>query len=230
MVNKFTLSLERVRKALDVCHNPVIMFSGGKDSTCILHLVRSVNPDIPALFENTGVEAKETMDYIKNIDNILITKSDHTFWQIVDRYGYPGIKSSQRSHDGNKCCVYLKHKPGQKMMRQKGFDLAFFGLTMSESRNRMMLLKRKGSLYYAKSDKIWKCNPIMDWTESDVWTYIKYNKIPYNSGYDKGWLRCGCVPCTAYLSWQERLANDNPKMLRYLLKKRYGQRQCGDFI
>lgn len=38
-------------------------------------------------------------------------------------------------------------------------------------------------------------NPIIDWSDSDVWTFIRENKIPYCSLYDEGWHRLGCIGC-----------------------------------
>jgi phosphoadenosine phosphosulfate reductase len=41
-----------------------------------------------------------------------------------------------------------------------------------------------------------KLNPLLNWTEKDVWNYIKENNIPYNSLHDKGFTSIGCQPCT----------------------------------
>lgn len=225
-----TLAINIIKEALKEANNPVVAFSGGKDSTTVLNLVRSVNPNIKAVFCNTRVEARETIQYCHSIDNLVELKPDKgiTFWKICDTEGFPGIKSKGKRH-GNKCCWLLKEKPALNYYKENNVDLVFTGLTMAESRNRMMMLKRMGHTYFHKSEKRWKCHPIFDWTEKNVWRYIRDNDIPYNTGYDSGWKRCGCVPCTAYISWKKRLANDNPKMLRIVLKKRYGQLQCGDF-
>ncbi|HEX7643826.1 MAG TPA: phosphoadenylyl-sulfate reductase [Burkholderiaceae bacterium] len=41
-----------------------------------------------------------------------------------------------------------------------------------------------------------KFNPLADWTENDVWNYIRGNKVPYNVLHDKGYPSIGCEPCT----------------------------------
>ena len=41
-----------------------------------------------------------------------------------------------------------------------------------------------------------KVNPIIEWSNDDVWAYIKANKIPYNKLHDKGFPSIGCAPCT----------------------------------
>jgi phosphoadenosine phosphosulfate reductase len=43
---------------------------------------------------------------------------------------------------------------------------------------------------------IWKVNPIADWTEKDVWTYIFKHDLPYHPLHDRGFSSIGCVPCT----------------------------------
>jgi 3'-phosphoadenosine 5'-phosphosulfate sulfotransferase (PAPS reductase)/FAD synthetase len=226
MTKDITSAINIIEEALTKCVNPYIAFSGGKDSTVLLHLVRKVSPDIKVVFHDTGVEARQTYDYIKTMPEIIITKPNTTFYEVVKKYGWPGFKAQH--HDGNKCCVYLKEKPAKELNKKMGFDLTFLGLTIHESRNRFLLLKSRGWLY-RKKDGMWKCYPIWDWTEKDVWDYIKENNIPYNKGYDCGWRRCGCMPCTAHFKWQERLAKENPKMLKMILRQRYGQRQCGDY-
>ena len=41
-----------------------------------------------------------------------------------------------------------------------------------------------------------KFNPLVDWSEQDVWDYIHANKVPYNPLHDKGYPSIGCEPCT----------------------------------
>ena len=43
---------------------------------------------------------------------------------------------------------------------------------------------------------IWKLNPLADWTEKDVWTYIFKHDLPYNPLHDQGYDSIGCAPCT----------------------------------
>lgn len=217
-VEKETSAEHIISEALKKCKKPIIAFSGGKDSTVVLHLVRRIAPQTIALFNNTGVENKETVKFTRSLPNMdETTYYKKNFWQCVDEYGLPQVKAKAKSH-GNRCCYYLKEKPALDYYREHNNDLTFTGLTMAESRNRMMFFKRCGPLYYMKSWQMWKCHPIWDWTEDEVWDYIKSNNIPYNPIYDNGAVRCGCVPCTAYISWKRRLAKENPKMLKLVLK------------
>ena len=56
-----------------------ISFSGGKDSTVLLDIVRSMYPDIEAVFSNTGLEFPEIVQFIKTFDNVTIIKPEKTF-------------------------------------------------------------------------------------------------------------------------------------------------------
>ena len=71
-----------------------ISFSGGKDSTVLLHLVRSLYPEVEAVFCNTGLEYPEIVKFVKDIPNVRILKPELTFKQVIDQKGYPVISKS----------------------------------------------------------------------------------------------------------------------------------------
>ena len=72
-----------------------ISFSGGKDSTVLLHLVRSEFPDVPAVFVDTGLEFPEIREFVKTIENVIWVKPKMNFTQVVEKYGYPLISKDQ---------------------------------------------------------------------------------------------------------------------------------------
>jgi phosphoadenosine phosphosulfate reductase len=43
---------------------------------------------------------------------------------------------------------------------------------------------------------LWKISPLLDWTDQDVWAYIKARNLPYNALHDRGYPSIGCAPCT----------------------------------
>ena len=59
--------------------NVYVSFSGGKDSTVLLHLVRSIYPDVEAVFVDTGLEYPEIKQFVKSIDNVIILRLEKTF-------------------------------------------------------------------------------------------------------------------------------------------------------
>jgi phosphoadenosine phosphosulfate reductase len=83
------------------------------------------------------------------------------------------------------CCVYLKEGGGAGRR-------VVTGVRWAESQQR----KNRKSVEHCTKDasKIY-INPIIDWTDEDVWRFIKENKMPYCKLYDEGWKRIGCLLC-----------------------------------
>ena len=89
---KKTMSLNRIRQWYDYWNGDVcVSFSGGKDSTVVLDLVRSMYPDVPAVFVDTGLEYPEIREFVKTIPNVTIVRPAMNFKQVIDTYGYPVV-------------------------------------------------------------------------------------------------------------------------------------------
>lgn len=79
-----------------------ISFSGGKDSTVLMDIIRNrMKYDIPAVFIDTGLEYPEIREFVKTFDNVVWLKPEMNFKQIITKYGYPFISKevSQCLHD-----------------------------------------------------------------------------------------------------------------------------------
>lgn len=68
-----------------------VSFSGGKDSTVLLHIARQMYPDIEAVFVNTGLEYPEIQKFVKTFDNVTILRPKMRFDEVIKTYGYPLI-------------------------------------------------------------------------------------------------------------------------------------------
>lgn len=68
-----------------------VSFSGGKDSTVLLHLVRSIYPEVPAVFFDTGLEYPEIREHVKRIENVVWMKPKLSFRKVIETKGYPII-------------------------------------------------------------------------------------------------------------------------------------------
>lgn len=91
---------QRIREWIDYWgqDNVYVSFSGGKDSTVLLDLVRQVNPNIPAVFVDTGLEYPETKEFVKTIDNVTILRPKMSFKQVIEKYGYPMVSKEQANY------------------------------------------------------------------------------------------------------------------------------------
>ena len=74
-----------------------VSFSGGKDSTVLLHIARSLKcgKNIVGVFSDTGLEYPEIRDFVSKQDNIIQIRPKLTFKQVIEKYGYPVISKEQ---------------------------------------------------------------------------------------------------------------------------------------
>jgi len=93
---KIKLSKKAIKQFYDVMDGKVyVAFSGGKDSTVLLHLVRSIYPNVPAVFCDTGLEYPEIREFVKTVPNVIWIRPKMTFAQVIKKYGYPIISKEQ---------------------------------------------------------------------------------------------------------------------------------------
>lgn len=68
-----------------------VSFSGGKDSTVLLDIVRQDYPNVPAVFVDVPTQYPELREFVKTFDNVEIVKPKLTFMQVCEKYGFPMI-------------------------------------------------------------------------------------------------------------------------------------------
>lgn len=103
-----------------------VSFSGGKDSTVLLHIARSIGrgcENIKGVFLDTGLEFPEIRDFVKKQENIVWIKPKLTFKQVLDKYGWPIISKEQSGY------IYEARTTKSEKLRNirlghKGFHIA----------------------------------------------------------------------------------------------------------
>ena len=92
---KILMTKNRIRDWYEYFDGQVyVSFSGGKDSTVLLHIARELYPDIEAVFINTGLEYPEIRQFAKTFDNVTILRPKMRFDEVIRKYGYPLISKS----------------------------------------------------------------------------------------------------------------------------------------
>ena len=84
-----------------------VSFSGGKDSTVLLHIVRELYPNVEAVFVDTGLEYPEIREFVKTFSNVTILRPKMRFDEVIKKYGYPLISKEvgECVFQGRKCLV-----------------------------------------------------------------------------------------------------------------------------
>ncbi len=92
------------------------------------------------------------------------------------------------------CCAIRKVEPLQRALAGKRAWIT--GLRAQQAATRDGLPLRE----YDAGNGLEKFNPLAEWTEKEVWTYIRQNAVPYNALHDKFYPSIGCAPCTRAIS------------------------------
>ena len=93
---KERLSINRIQAWYEKFDGKVyVAFSGGKDSTVLLNIVRSIYPHVSAVFVDTGLEYPEIKDFVRTIDNVIWIRPKIPFHKVIQKYGYPVISKEQ---------------------------------------------------------------------------------------------------------------------------------------
>ena len=88
------------------------------------------------------------------------------------------------------CCQIRKVEPLSRALKGKGAWIT--GMRRQQSPTRSDLLDAA----YDEENGLYKFNPLLDWSETEVWNYIRMQNVPYNDLHDKGYPSIGCAPCT----------------------------------
>ena len=115
---KVQISIARIIEWYETWGGQVyVSFSGGKDSTVLLDLVRRVYPDVKGAYSDTGLEYPEIREFVKSFDNIDWLKPKKNFVQIITEYGYPII-----SKEVSENIYYAQHGSDWAIKRMEGLN------------------------------------------------------------------------------------------------------------
>jgi len=105
----------------------------------------------------------------------------------------------QSVENRKKCCNVRKIEPLKRALA--GQEVWITGLRAQQAVTRTDMQVFEWDDHF----KVQKCNPLLDWSEEEVWDYIKANEVPYNTLHDQGFPSIGCAPCTRAISVGEDL-------------------------
>lgn len=179
---------ERIEWALE--HLPasaVVTSSFGIQSALMLHLMTRADSGIPVIMIDTGYLFPETYRFIDQLSEQLALNL-HVFrparspaWQEA-RYGRlweQGLEGIERYNRLNKV------EPLQRALQQLNADTWFAGLRRSQadSRAELPLLRVQQGRY--------KVHPVIDWSDRDVYRYLKAHRLPYHPLWERGYVSVG---------------------------------------
>ena len=164
-----------------------VSFSGGKDSTAVLHIARKAGVT-KAFFIDTGIEFPETIEFVRSQGVDVIQKA-MDFWNAAEKAGPPG-------KDHRWCCKLLKLHPLKLYLADVGPCVTVQGNRWYESWNRAGLDETSQNPANPLQLNI---SPIRNWRALEVFLYLWWQGLAINPLYDKGLERIGCYLCPAML-------------------------------
>ena len=168
-----------------------VAFSGGKDSTVLLHIVRSMYKHVPAVFVDTGLEYPEIRDFIKTIDNVIWLKPKYTFKKIIEKYGYPVI-SKQISRFLNDCQNASEKNKATVNLRLTGYNRKGVFCSTQKLPEKWKYLINSGFKFSEKCCDYLKKNPMHKY-EKETGRLPVIGTMAYESNMrEKQWLKTGC--------------------------------------
>jgi phosphoadenosine phosphosulfate reductase len=150
-----------------------------KEESVLVHMLMEVQPDVRVFTIDTGVLFPETLE---------------TWKRFEERFGVK-VEVFDASSPGepwtvDRCCSAAKVEAlGQAL---SDVDAWITGIRREQATT------RTGSPKLERDERrgIWKVNPLADWSEKDVWSYIFKHDLPYHPLHDQGYASIGCAPCT----------------------------------
>ncbi len=190
-VNEWLASVDapaRVRWALDNLPGPhAVSSSFGAQAAVMLHLVTQEAPQIPVIVVDTGYLFPETYEFIEQLTrqlslNIKTFGGRQSVQEFEAQYG----KLWEQGREGlDKYLELRKVEPMRRALATLGTATWFAGLRRSQAVSRAALNPLE------VRDGRFKLHPIFDWSDRDVYLYLKAHSLPYHPLWDKGYVSIG---------------------------------------
>lgn len=178
-VDKVKQSIELLRQ-YEPKEGYCLAFSGGKDSVTLKALADMAGVKYDAHYNLTTVDPPELVRFVKTFKDVDISYPNKSMWQLIVENLMPPTRLARY------CCEELKERGGQG-------ETLLTGIRWEESTKR----KKRKQVEVNWRDKAQQIiNPIIIWTEADIWEFIERHEIKYCSLYDDpGYSRLGCIGC-----------------------------------
>lgn len=175
----------------------------GAEDQVITDMIAKIDKSTKIFTLDTGRLFPETFDLIDRSSkryNISIQVYFPDAHQVEEMVKEKGVNLFFESIENRKlCCHIRKIEPLKRAF--KSLDVWICGLRRDQSVTRTDIQM----IEWDEANGLIKLNPIVDWTENQVWKYIKANNVPYNRLHDKGFPSVGCQPCTRAIEAGEDL-------------------------
>lgn len=160
-----------------------LAFSGGKDSCVIKQLAIEAGVKFKAYYSVTTLDPPELVRFIRQYHSEIewLRQPKPMLWEMSEHKLMPPNRYARW------CCGMYKEAA------LKEYPAKLIGVRASESIRRARLWREVVIDRKCKKRK-YVC-PIVDWTDNDVWTFIKDRKLPYCCLYEEGFKRLGCIGC-----------------------------------
>lgn len=173
----------------------------GAEDMVLTDLIVKAGLPIEIFSLDTGRLPLETYDLMAAVDSHYGLKLKIYFPQAEEVESYVrnhGINAFYESVTLRKACCYArKVEPLKRALAGKRAWIT--GMRAEQAATRGNLATRE----YDEGNGLEKFNPLADWSEKEVWTYIKQHGVPYNALHDKFYPSIGCAPCTRAISLGE---------------------------
>ena len=160
-----------------------------QEESVLLDMLHRIEPGIRIFYLDTDVlfdETYETRDrFVERYGFNFERYHNLTLEEQAEQYGDELWKS-----DPDSCCGLRKVEPMRRAL--SSVDCWAAGVRRGDSSSRSKTPK----FGWDKKFNLWKLNPLADWSERDVWNYIREHHLPYNPLHDHGYPSIGCTHCT----------------------------------